>query len=726
MKLCIPIRYKPEGGLYSFIANLVAYLDRHGVEYTQALDDGYDALLVNSWVVPYGTVARLKRERPSLTVTHRIDGAAQDYGRGIDADREQARVNMLADTTIFQSEYSRFATRQKYKVIAQDGVVIYNAVDLTRFSPAGARFDFAASAERPRIVNVSFSTNPRKGTWKIDALAASHPEFEFVLCGRYQTAAKRPNIAALGHLDPETLARVLRSCDVFLDLTENEACPNVVLEAMASGLPILHNGSGALPELVGDAGLPLASGEFAGLVRRLAAEKRMFGEKARRRATTLFDPDTIFPRYLETIRETVRHREPAARRTIALARQGYPVMPRPLATARSWATTVYRSAPDRVQNIVDTMRPGATRSRPAAERVVGWVTYDSANKRRFENLDSFTRMRVGNVASWMNAHDSSCHHELYDSRQRYDVVVFQKMMDRRCQDEAARVRSYGGKVIFDANVNYYERWGDYIVPGTEPTADQTRDAIAMTGSADWVVADSTYLEQIVRRFTPHVTWIPDNVDMQTYSGLRQHRATGPIRMVWSGIGKKAAHLLLIRDVLADVRDLAELVLVVDDPPPFLEELERAIRCELVRFSHHAYARTLRTCDIIISPKRLVNAYEMAHTEYKITLGMAIGLPAVASPQQSYVEAISYAGGGIIADSLDDWRHALERLISSPETRTSMGAAAKRTVEDRYSTPVVAGQYLDLLTRIFAESSTETSINEPWSNLRDGTYVKEPS
>ena len=108
MKLCVPIRYKPEGGLYSFVAGLLEFLDRNKIAYTQAIDDDYDALFVNSWIVPYAKVAKLKRERPRLTVAQRVDGAAQDYGRGAESDREQARVNLLADVTIFQSEYARF------------------------------------------------------------------------------------------------------------------------------------------------------------------------------------------------------------------------------------------------------------------------------------------------------------------------------------------------------------------------------------------------------------------------------------------------------------------------------------------------------------------------------------------------------------------------------------------------------------------------------------------
>ena len=69
---------------------------------------------------------------------------------------------------------------------------------------------------------------------------------------------------------------------------------------------------------------------------------------------------------------------------------------------------------------------------------------------------------------------------------------------------------------------------------------------------------------------------------------------------------------------------------------------------------------------------------MGHTEYKITLGMAVGLPAIASPQQSYVEAIGAHGGGIIARSTAEWVDALQRLQSDATLRGRMGAFARRT------------------------------------------------
>jgi glycosyltransferase involved in cell wall biosynthesis len=258
------------------------------------------------------------------------------------------------------------------------------------------------------------------------------------------------------------------------------------------------------------------------------------------------------------------------------------------------------------------------------------------------------------------------------------------------------LQAAGTTVVFDANVNYYEIWGDYPVPGTQPTVEQQRDAIWMTRNCDWVVADSSYLASVARKFAAGVTWIPDNVDTSVYAGLKQHENRGPLTLAWSGIGKKAAHLDLIKDVLGRLR-CVELVLVCDDPSsPEIRAIAAAVPARVLPFSDRDYARTLPDCDVIVSPKFLTNGYEMAHTEYKITLGMAMGLPAVASPQPSYIEAISHLGGGIVSRTPFEWCEALELLAADPSRRAAMGVLAQRTVRERYATPVVARQYLELL------------------------------
>lgn len=337
------------------------------------------------------------------------------------------------------------------------------------------------------------------------------------------------------------------------------------------------------------------------------------------------------------------------------------------------------------------------RSSSSRAVAVGWVAHGTldGNPRAFRTVPPPVSMRIVNVARWINRNSTRVRNEMYRSNRRYDIVVFFKTMDAKAQREVALIQAYGGRVVFDANVNYYETWGDYTIEGTRPTPRQQADAIAITRMADSVVADSSYLLDIVQELNERAVWIPDNVDTRIFRGLRRHVARRVTRLVWSGVAKKALHLLEIEGVLGDLEQV-ELVVVSDERPAVLAELERVVPCRFVPFTERRYARVLRRCDIVVSPRALGNAYDRAHTEYKITLGMAVGLPAVASPQRSYVEAIGHAGGGIVAESQDEWREALKTLVSEPGLRAELGARAARTVRDRYATPVVARRYLELL------------------------------
>lgn len=328
---------------------------------------------------------------------------------------------------------------------------------------------------------------------------------------------------------------------------------------------------------------------------------------------------------------------------------------------------------------------------------VGWVASNTLVARRqwFNSLRPPVSMRIASVARWLNANEQRLTNEMYRRGRDYDVVVFFKTMDAPAQAEAGLIQERGGRVVFDANVNYYETWGDYDIADTRPTEEQQRDVTAMTQLADWVVADSSYLLDVVRRYSDRASWIPDNVDLRRYSGLREHEHRSPVRLVWSGVAKKAQPFVGITDALAGVRN-AELVLVSDARPPVLDELRQALPTRYVRFFERRYARLLRSSDVIVSPKRLSNAYEVGHTEWKITLGMAVGLPAVASSQRSYVEAIEAEGGGLIADTPEEWTRSLQRLVDDHELRAALGEKARRTVVERYSTPVVARSYGDLL------------------------------
>ena len=301
-------------------------------------------------------------------------------------------------------------------------------------------------------------------------------------------------------------------------------------------------------------------------------------------------------------------------------------------------------------------------------------------------------MRIANVGRWVNG-NLPVRSEMYRADRRYDVVVFVKAMDELARRECERVKAVGSRAVFDANVNYYEIWGDYELPNTRPTEEQRAAAVEMTEHADAVVADSSYIRDIVAKLNDRAVWIPDNVDLRLFRPTRRQRPGRAIRLVWSGRAAKARPLQLLLE-LGGALDGFELLVVSDREPAELTGLRDVLPTTFEAFDLQRYARILRTCDVIISPKRLVNGYEVGHTEWKITLGMAAGLPAAASPQRSYVEALE-GGGGIVVDSPEDWVAAFASL-RDPNLRRELGHRARATVEERYSTPVVARRYGEFL------------------------------
>jgi glycosyltransferase involved in cell wall biosynthesis len=93
-------------------------------------------------------------------------------------------------------------------------------------------------------------------------LAARRPRLELVLVGEGQQHAELEAALAAsgsglkvrftGALPPVEVARWMRACDVFCLPSLNEGCPNVVIEALSTGRPVVASSVGAIPDLLDD------------------------------------------------------------------------------------------------------------------------------------------------------------------------------------------------------------------------------------------------------------------------------------------------------------------------------------------------------------------------------------------------------------------------------------------------------------------------------------------
>jgi len=88
-----------------------------------------------------------------------------------------------------------------------------------------------------------------------------------------QLTARVQRVPALPH---EEIARVLNTLDVLVlpsqtTPTWKEQFGHVLVEAMASGVPVIGSNSGAIPEVIGDAGIIFPEGDVGALRDALAA-----------------------------------------------------------------------------------------------------------------------------------------------------------------------------------------------------------------------------------------------------------------------------------------------------------------------------------------------------------------------------------------------------------------------------------------------------------------------
>ncbi|WP_290653786.1 TIGR03088 family PEP-CTERM/XrtA system glycosyltransferase, partial [Aquisalimonas sp.] len=105
--------------------------------------------------------------------------------------------------------------------------------------------------------------------------------------------------------DRDDIPELLQGMDVFVLPSLGEGICNTVLEAMASGLPVVATDVGGNPELVthGDTGLLVPAGDppvmakaIAGLIRD-SQRMRAFGKRARERVLREFSLDAMVGRY---------------------------------------------------------------------------------------------------------------------------------------------------------------------------------------------------------------------------------------------------------------------------------------------------------------------------------------------------------------------------------------------------------------------------------------------
>jgi glycosyltransferase involved in cell wall biosynthesis len=252
---------------------------------------------VHAWLFianAYAWAANRGSGRPLLT------SARNCKRQGRVLDWLNRRAFAASDRVVANSQEVAHYIAREYGAPAERTTVIYNAIDTERFHPtADAAGDELCVVMVGRLVP---QKNP--GLFVSAAVAVSQrlPNVRFVLIGdgpmrpwvehEVAVAGLRDRCVVTG--ERHDVPELLRQADLFWLTSNWEGLPNVVLEAMASGLPVVVTDVGGTRELVrsGEEGFLVQAGDQAALVEHSVAllsdaeRRRHFARAARARAET--------------------------------------------------------------------------------------------------------------------------------------------------------------------------------------------------------------------------------------------------------------------------------------------------------------------------------------------------------------------------------------------------------------------------------------------------------
>lgn len=244
-------------------------LRARGVDLTHDLSDDSDAVLVIS-----GTRSLLplwQAHQRGRRIVQRLDGINWVHRKRKTGVKHFLRAEYgnfilsfirrnIAAKIIYQSEFSRTWWEDWYGKPAIPSSVIHNGVDLNTYSVT--QNGILRQPYRLLIVEGNLGGGYDMGLDNAIELAATLKEIydlpiELMIVGKISDehrarvdSKNRASIQWMGSVPRERIPEIMRSAHLLFSADLHPACPNVVIEALACGLPVVAFDTGAVQELV--------------------------------------------------------------------------------------------------------------------------------------------------------------------------------------------------------------------------------------------------------------------------------------------------------------------------------------------------------------------------------------------------------------------------------------------------------------------------------------------
>jgi glycosyltransferase involved in cell wall biosynthesis len=266
---------------------------------------------------------------------------------------------------------------------------------------------------------------------------------------------------------------------------------------------------------------------------------------------------------------------------------------------------------------------------------------------------------------------------------RFDVVVIQRdlfpfgppLLERLLARRAP-------KLVYDTDDATYLR--PAFTPQTPYQRLRRFDKVAeVVSRARWVSAATEPIAAWARRHNPNVSVVPMAIDLAEYGRVRRSLAPRePLVLGWAGTAGGLRYLESLAPVLREVAARHSILVRVISGGHARVCLP-GVPVNARPWRAASALQDLADFDIGLAP--LDDApFEQAKFPFKLLQYLALGVPAVSAQVGTAASVIRHAENGLLAGSHDEWRAALELLITDVALRERLATAGRETVAADYA------------------------------------------
>jgi glycosyltransferase involved in cell wall biosynthesis len=235
-------------------------------------------------------------------------------------------VYQLADFVIYQSEFCKLSAQKFLGASSAPSTVLYNPVDLSLYRcipKTGAhqgpvlllggnqyeqyRFESAVLALKETLRLL-----PEARLIVTGKLWGDNQSLAMGIAGQFLSRlGVEKQVEFTGQYSQQEAPDIFGRADLLIHTKFNDPSPNLISEALASGLPVVYSACGGTPELVGEAGIGVEVAQsweaislpnpakMAAAIAEIWSQRATWSEKARSRAEKIFSLEVYIQKHAE-------------------------------------------------------------------------------------------------------------------------------------------------------------------------------------------------------------------------------------------------------------------------------------------------------------------------------------------------------------------------------------------------------------------------------------------